>query len=256
MSFFLKRLLHRMSDLRMWALLVLAPAIIYIAYKAVSHDFFYIYQDLSIASGAPVALTTSPTDFEPVSRFVKNQDDFFLDTYTLKALVNQLNPGLLLDQKNIQAVPSIQNIKECMSLQCPANNTTRVSFMGKDKELGQMLVDFYAKRLVKKAEEGVKRSDAAAPATMKKQAQSDISAIGNIVIHEQNAFWRQDRLVPVILLIVAGCIVFLGLIALMELFDSSFKSERQVAAYLQLPLLGTMPNLHKISQYISGKSSK
>lgn len=267
MSFFLKRLRHRIGDHRNWSFLALLPAIIYIAFKALSPDLFYMYQDISLSPGAPVALTTSPTDFEPVSWFVKNQENFFLDTYTLKVLSSQLNQNILLDQKNTQFAPSINNIKQCMSIQCPTNNNTRISYLGKDKALGQMLVDFYAKRLIKKAEEGVKRYDVQSQGAalkevvqkiplLKKQSRPSFAAMGDIVIDEQNAFWRQDRLVPVIALIIIGCVLFLCLAAVMELVDPSFKSERQVAAYLQLPLLGTLPNLNKISQYIGGKSSQ
>lgn len=267
MNFFLKRILHKTRDLRTWAFLALLPAIIFMVYKALSPDLFEVSQDLSLTADAPVALTASPTDFQPVSWFLKHQDEFFLDTYTLRALNSQLNPESLLDQKNNQALPSIKVIRECMSLQSTANNNTRVTYAGKDKALGQQLVDFYAKRLVKKAEEGIKRSALQTQAAMpgdsaqknqllKEKASSVITTTGDSVVYEQNAFWRQNRLLPAVGWLIAGLILFVCAVLFVETLDTSFKSERQVAAFLQLPILGTLPNLNKISRYIGMKSSK
>lgn len=267
MLFFIKRYLYKVRVLRGWLILALFPSIIYLAFKAASPDLFNIYQDISITLDAPIALTTSPTDIQTLNWFSNHQEEFFLDTFTLKTLYNQLNPNMITDQKNNLSQLLINRIKDSMSLTTTKANTAQIKYLGKDKIAGQMFVDFYAKRLLKKAEEGMKREEMQADgddALQKKALQqpslaakkaANIDIIGDIVISEQRALWRQDRLLPAVTLFFIGCIVFLLIIVFIELFDPAFKSERQVAAYLQLPILGAIPNLSKMSQSMGIKSS-
>jgi len=45
----------------------------------------------------------------------------------------------------------------------------------------------------------------------------------------------------------------LRVLAVLEWFDPSFKSERQIAQYLELPILGSIPDLNKISAALHSK---
>lgn len=71
---------------------------------------------------------------------------------------------------------------------------------------------------------------------------------GGKILEQHRALWRPERLVPsVTILFISLCIMLLTLITL-EWMDPSFKSERQVARYLGVPILGSLPNLEKLAQ--------
>jgi hypothetical protein len=263
----MKRYLHKMNMLRTWMLLVLISPVIYLSVKAFIPDIFTVSQDISIPQDVPVALSTSPNEFQTLSWFTKHQDEFFLDLFTIRTLYNQLNPNTIEDQKNNASLAFlISRIKDTMSIKTTKENITRIVYLGKDKQSGQTFVEFYAKRLIQKAEEGIKRKEMqsrgeALPEnqvrnrTLSTMTSSSIAMREGIIISEQKSFWRNDRMVPALSLLIIGLIVFMISIGFAELFDHSFKSERQVAAYLQLPILGELPNLTKMSQSIGIKKT-
>ncbi|MEI6126921.1 MAG: hypothetical protein WCQ99_10270 [Pseudomonadota bacterium] len=265
MIFFIKRYFHKISLLRSWLILALLPCVVLLAFKASRPDRFTVYQDIAITAEAPVALTTSPTDFQTLGWFSEHQEDFFLDTFTLKALYNQLHPAIAADQKNGLYLQLLNHIKDSMSLTGAKADTAQIKYLGKDKVAGQTFVDFYAKRLVKKAEDGRKRSEMQAaqeaqqgtalqnPSSAENKA-AQIGLTGDAVLVEHKALWRQDRLLPAAVLLMLSSIVFLIIVAFIELFDPAFKSERQVAAYLKLPIFGALPNLSTMSHSMGIKS--
>jgi capsular polysaccharide biosynthesis protein len=57
-----------------------------------------------------------------------------------------------------------------------------------------------------------------------------------------------------VLLLAAGLAAVLLWIGILELLDTSFKSERQIARILRLPVLGTVPNVFRLSEEISIKA--
>ena len=80
--------------------------------------------------------------------------------------------------------------------------------------------------------------------------------MGNIEINAHRTLWRPERLVPLVLITFISLIGVLMVLVLLEWSDPSFKSERQVAQYLELPILGSLPNLNKISASLNLKRGK
>jgi capsular polysaccharide biosynthesis protein len=72
-------------------------------------------------------------------------------------------------------------------------------------------------------------------------------------INEHRTLWRHERLVPLALITFISLIGVLIVLAVLEWSDPSFKSERQVAQYLDLPILGSLPDLNKISAALNMK---
>jgi capsular polysaccharide biosynthesis protein len=54
---------------------------------------------------------------------------------------------------------------------------------------------------------------------------------------------------------VVSLIIILIIIGLMEWADPAFKSERQVARYLDLSIIGSLPDLQKISRALAEGSA-
>jgi len=59
--------------------------------------------------------------------------------------------------------------------------------------------------------------------------------------------WSSERLPRALLIGVLSLLAVLLLIGVLELSDPAFKSERQVARYLDLPVLGSMPDADRLT---------
>jgi hypothetical protein len=155
----------------------------------------------------------------------------------------------------------MQVIKSAMSLSY-GNDLLRISYSGVNQEMGAFLAAFYAKKIVKKTEDGVRRQEmlaarqmqqeGTAPPMPKSPPYSELK--GGLTVESQKALWRSERLPMTVLLLAAGLAAVLIWIGILELLDTSFKSERQIARILRLPVLGTVPNVLSLSKEISIKA--
>lgn len=258
--FFLKRYRYKISSQRGLLILALIPALIYLGAAAMQMDRFKIYQKIKIEPATPLALSNSPSDFTSIAWFQTHPDELFLDAYTLQTLNREL-------QKELPPQPAItteaqltQSIKSAMSLSYE-KDMLRISYSGINQEMGEFLAAFYAKKIMRKAEDGVKRQEMlvarqmqqegkAAPVP-KSQPASELK--GGVIVESERALWRNERLPMTLLLLAAGLAAVLIWIGILEVLDTSFKSERQVARMLCLPVLGTVPNMSRISKIMSVK---
>jgi hypothetical protein len=261
-SFFIKRYLYKLSSQRSLLILALIPAFIYLAVAAANMDRFKISQAITIAPDTPLALSNSPSDVTSTAWFVAHPEELFLDSYTLQTLNREL-------QKQLQAQPAavmteaqlMQIIKSAMSMSY-GNDLLRISYSGVDREMGAFLAAFYAKKIVKKAEDGVRRQEMLAARQLQQEGRvqpgpksppySELQ--GGLTVESQKALWRSERLPMTVLLLAAGLAAMLIWIGILELLDPCFKSERQIARILRLPVLGTVPNVFRLSKEISIKA--
>jgi hypothetical protein len=261
--FFLKRYLYKISSQRGLFILALIPALIYLAAAAMQMDRFKIYQKIKIEPATPLALSNSPSDFTSVAWFLAHPDELFLDAYTLQTLSREL-------QKELPPQPAItteaqltQSIKSALSLSYE-KDTLRISYSGINQGMGEFLAAFYAKKIMKKAEDGVKRQEMLLARQM--QQEGKVTPIpksppyselkGGLTVESERALWRNERLPMTLLLLAAGLAAVLVWIGILELLDTSFKSERQVARMLGLPVLGTVPNMSRISRIMGSRGRK
>jgi hypothetical protein len=263
-SFFLKRYLYKISSQRGLFILALIPAFMYLAAAAAKMDRFKIYQAIKIAPDIPLALSNSPSDVTSIDWFVAHQDELFLDGYTLQTLGRELQKELP-PQPAIMTEPQLmQVIKNAMSLSYE-KGMLRISYSGVNQGMGEFLAAFYAKKIVKKAEEGVRRQEML-PARQVQQQEGIVSPIpksppyselkGGLTVESEKALWRSERLPITVLLLAAGLAAVLVWIGILELLDNSFKSERQIARILRLPVLGTVPNVFTLSKVIGAERKK
>ncbi len=91
-----------------------------------------------------------------------------------------------------------------------------------------------------------------APAIPKSPPYSELK--GGLAVESQKALWRNERLPVTVLLLAAGLAAVLIWIGILELLDTSFKSERQIARILRLPVLGTVPNVFRLSKALCIKA--
>jgi len=213
----------------------------YIFVSASNTDRFSIRQNISISKGLPIALASGPGGLKQIKEIVFHPDSFFLNNYAVRKLYTKLYVGTTVYRADGQFRNLLEKIKNSMSIKMPSENIAVITFYGEDKAIGQTLVSYYSDRLVQKGKEGLLRSK-------HKESNFKLPALtGNMEINEHRSLWRSERFVPLVLITFISLIGVLLVLAVFEWSDPSFKSERQVAQYLELPILGSLPDLNKIS---------
>ena len=248
MHFNIKRYIHGISKRRFWLLLILLPPMFYIFVSAGFTDRFSIKQNISISKDMPLA--SGPAGLKQMKEVISHPDDFFLNNYAVRKLYTKLYVGTAVYRVDGQFRNLLETIKNNMSMEMPSENVAIITFYGKDKAVGQTLVSYYANHLIQKGKEGLVRS---------KPEESNFKVpvlVGNMEINEHRTLWRSERFVPLVLITFITLIAVLTVLAIVEWSDSSFKSERQIAQYLKLPILGSLPDLNKISTVLHLKREK
>jgi hypothetical protein len=237
------------------------PPLFYLGLSAVRADRFFAMQDVSISSNSPVSLTSNPVDFQMMSEVFSEPDNLFLDSLALRDIYSELYGGTTADWADTRYRTVKSAAENDLEVRMLGDKTARVSYFGKDLELGQTMVGYYSRRLVQRAQQGFVRSRQKAL----KQGSSGVSVDGgtglmgtiglkgDFLIEAQRALWRPERAVPLVWAFSVSLLVVLVFLGVLEWSDPAFKSERQVARYLGLPILGSLPDLTLVSDALGGK---
>lgn len=248
MYFNIKRYFYGISKRKTWLFLILFPPIIYILVSAGHTDRFSINQNISILEELPFALASGPDGIKQIKEIVSHPDVFFLNNYAVRKLYTKLYVGTAVYKADGQFRNLLEMIKNTMSIEMPSENIAKITYYGEDKTIGQTLVGYYSDRFIQKGKEGLLRS---------KHRQSGFkfpALMGNTEINAHRTFWRSERFVPLVLIVFISLIGVLIALAVIEWSEPSFKSERQVTQYIELPILGSLPDLNKISAALNSKS--
>jgi hypothetical protein len=253
LRFFIRRYLFALLLRRTWLPLALIPPLIYLGVSAGIPDRSLIYQDISISQDVKVPVPTSPVDIMPISEIISKPADFFLDKQAIKEFSDMLSAGMIKGQDPRLLSTLVDKIEVEMSLVLVTAEKIRVTYYGTDHGTGKKLVAYYSKRLLKKADEGARRSRLHGPKKQlgpKESASGTSELFGKTVVRKERALWRAERFLPAIQVLILSLIALLSLIGAMEFIDPALKSERQVARYLGLRSLGVLPDLNKLSRAI------
>ena len=248
MHFNIRRYLYGLSKRRLWLLLILIPPIAYLILASIRSDRFTIKQTISISKNSPVALASSPTGFRSMEYIASNPDHFFLHPFALRKLYSYFYAGTDDDLADRQFHTLIESVVDNLSMALPSEDRVVITYHGASLNLGETLLVFYSQRLIQKAEEGLSRSK---PRDSKAQIPF---LVGGMDVAEHRSVWRSERFFPLVLMTIVSIAFMLIFLGVLEWTDPSLKSERQVARYLDLPILGSVPDLNKITAAMATKS--
>lgn len=249
MNFQMRRYLYGVSKRRLLLLLILVPPFVFLALSAMRSDRFSIKQDISISKDSPVALASGPIGLEQMEKIASRPDDFFQNNFAVRKLYTNLYAGTAVYRADRQFRILLETIRNDMSLTMPSKDIVRITYHGKDQKIGQALVGYYSQRLVLKAQEGVARSEHRDSKNMVPKL------MDGMAVEEHQALWRIERLLPFVIICIVSLMGVLVLLGVLEWSDQSLKTERQVARYLELPIIGSLPDLNKISAALVAKRS-
>jgi hypothetical protein len=262
--FFVKRYFHGIATRRVWLLLVFLAPLTYGVLSALTADRFSVTQEIEISKDAPVALASSPIDFTPMSLVVAHPKNFLQDSLALREIYAELYGGMTPDQTDRRYRILTQAVDKDLSLTMVSDGIARMAYYGDDQKVGETLVGSYARRLVERAQTGLarkkqrsfKREFSQQNIQERSSAASSSELVGlkgSMQVDARHALWRSDRLAPFARIFVVSLIAVLFLLGLLEWADPALKSERQIARYLGLPILGSMPDFNKVSEALEGR---
>lgn len=248
MSFYLKRFLRAFRIHKIWVLLVLPSLVLYLIYAAVTDvDVVVSQQFSSYSSETPMAAGDSPVAVLRLGDLVTDPELLFFDGFALSRL--QKNPDLLAAYGGQPDEAALRRILHSDLTLAPSQTPEglRLSYEGKDEAMGRALVDFYSERLLGGIDAGLKRAQrtGAAIAAVRLQPAADL------VVDVRRTLWSPERLVPTIGVAILAFLGVVVLIAVLELSDPSFKSERQMARYLGVPVLGVIPDAEPLAKRLA-----
>lgn len=239
MYFNLKRYYYGILKRKTLLLLMLVIPVVYLIAAATIPDRYTVVQTVALSEDSPVALLTNPVGYMTFAELKRNPESFFLNSYAINKLTGTLLAGWA--EKYGPVIDSV--IRTSMTMTVSGKHTIQIGYYGRSREVGEILVTFYADRLVKKALEGIVRSNENMP-----EVKPEL--IGDVEFYEIKAYWRDERAKPLIFCTLASIILVLVLFGFLEWNDPSFKSERQIARYIGLPILGNVPDLNKVAALI------
>lgn len=248
MGFYLKRFWRAFRIHKKWMLLVLPALGLYLVYAALTDVDFLVYEEFSpYSSDMPVAAGDSPVAVLRLGDLVADPQNLFLDGFALARL--QKDPGLLAAYGGQPDEATLRRILPSYLRLAPSSDPAelRLSYEGPDGALGRALVDFYSERLIKRVDEGMVRAQRTGDST----AAVRLQPLGDLVVVVKRTPWSPERLVPAIGVLILAFVGVIVLIAFFELSDPSFKSERQMARYLGVPVLGAIPDAEPLAKRLA-----
>jgi len=173
-----------------------------------------------------------------MKEIISRPENFFQNTFVLRALYNQMNSGVGDYRTDPMFRSLVSSAKQHMSFNQTGKDDIQISYQGPDMGIGHSMVGFYSVRLIQNATIGIRRSKA-------ENFQKPVLA-EEIKTKEQRILWQTERFWPAVIIAILSLLVVLILCGVLEYRDSSFKSERQMARYLNLPMLGSIPDLNRV----------
>ncbi len=241
MFFNLKRFYYGAVKRQKLLLSILIIPYLYIVVSAILPDRFFVTQGIVINDNVPVASSINPLGFKSFGIIKNNSDNFFENQFDISNSTRMVVSTYYEKYSSKMIRDAISN---CSFVTGEDTNKIQISYDGEYLELGRVLVTYYSDRLVVKVQEGLYRSHT-------DQAKALNTFIdGDLKIKKLRSIWRSNRLLPLTLSFVISVILVFSLLCFLEWSDPSLKSERQVARYTGLPILGTVPDLNKVSKKI------
>lgn len=250
MLFYLKRLTSAIVANKSWALIIPLSLLLYFIYAAVVNVRYSITQSLGPYNPEiPLAVAHNPIQTIEFNYLVNQPSLLFLEGFSLKQIQN----GILVLQDLTQDVDDnrlSRLINETMSLELVEGDRLDIIYLGDNLATGKFFVEYYSQRLLTRISDGLVRSKSDAIASGPRPA-----LMGEIVISTQRSVWDKERLGPLAWVFAISTLFTLILVAYIEFTNPAFKSEREMAQYLGLPVLGIVPNVDRIASAMPVKPS-
>ena len=257
MLFHLRLFLHAIRKNTKFFVFVLVPPLAYLAFQAYVPYTYTLAQDFVTEEQTVFAFGPNPLDIVQLQEIKENPDLLFTDRLALMDLRNHLLVEEAVQRPEWTSwLPSQVNLfiqrslHHNVSLQDKDGNRMSLVYDGPDRELGQAMLSFYTQRLLHGAQKAQERSlvDVAVSRTqaLGQGAFPGIAVDGPVQIAASRLLYHPDRLGPALWVLCISVLVFLALVWLMEHARPKLYTPRQTSRYLNVRVLGQLPDLNKL----------
>lgn len=258
MFFHLRLFLHAIDKNKKYLFFTLLPPVAYLVIQAYIPHKYTLVQDLVTEEQTAFVLGTNPLDIVPLQEITENPDVLFTDNLALMDLRNYLLIQEAVHRPEWQSwLPSQFNLfvqrslHQNVSLKADAPNQISLVYTGSDRKLGQAIIKFYAQRLIHGAKRARERSlvDVAVSRPQADVEQGSFPGIaldGSLQISATRLLYHPDRLGPSLWILFVSIIIFLALVWLLEYARPKLYTSRQAARYLNVRVIGQLPDLNKL----------
>ncbi|MCD6291934.1 MAG: hypothetical protein J7M09_00585 [Deltaproteobacteria bacterium] len=247
MLFNIRRYFYTLTQHLPWLIIALIPLAAYLLISGIKTDRFTVSRSLQVSTDYPVAVTTSPVDTVSLKSLATTPKCFFADRLALTGWQRLAETDPVLAGYDFNDKNTLLAVIDSLSLVANEKGQFILGYYGPDIELGTRLVNYYTSRLLSRLRAGYHRQPPtilkAKNYTLPIELQLDKTVLKQT---EHNAWWRNERLKPASTITLIPFVVVLIIIGFREFLDPSFKSGRQAARYLNLPILGFIPSLDPI----------
>jgi len=247
MFFNMRRYLLALIKYQLWLFIALLPLAVYLLVAGYRNDRITVSRTFNINPEYPIAVTTSPVDTITLKHLTTTPTNFFTDRLALESWKRFAETSVALSEYNFDNKQTLLEIVQSLSITIDPKGTLQISYFGSDVNLGVQLVNYYTKRLLSRLRAGYFRKLNINSNNQKlKLNQLPHFEKTKLSKTEHRAWWRNDRLGTAAKTTILSFIFLFIVIGLKEFTDPSFKSGRQAARYLNLPIIGFFPALEPI----------
>lgn len=258
MQYYFKRYRNGMHRIRQWLPLVLLPVLFYLLTEAALPDRFSVHQNIEIQKTSPIALSRTPVDCLPMAEVISRPAELFLDDFALMDMTKQIQKGAVPTVNDTSDLRDLKVlIENSMMLKSESNGVVSVGYYGPDVNQGRFFVNYYTQRLVSRSKEGVVRTvrnqNRAMESAQGAEGIKPAALAGEIQTQEHRALWRTERMVPSVEILLVSLLIWCITAGIAEWMDPSFSTERQISRYLNIPVVGVIPNMASLVQRLESK---
>lgn len=230
MNYYLDR--TRKSMVLRWKAVALAvvPPLLYAVLRAIVPDQYRVTQPLDLRSDMPLVQPLPAASSSTVKDLIAQQDALFQNQITLMELNRFLYRQLRVGQGDNALNAIREYVEEHMRLETDGSGRAVVVYAGDDSHVGRNLVAYFARQVLV-------RVGGPGPATL--------PAVTQLT---ERSLWRPERLVPLLWITIGSLLVVLMILIILEWADPSLKTVRQTARYLDLEVLGVVPDLQRLDR--------
>ncbi len=267
-----------------WLYLSLIPVIVFLALKAITPSSYFISQEILVQQKAPLTTNKNPLEIFTIEEALARPDRVLVQEFALLDFKERLfaDPAISIEPWVGLATSQLFNslrvlVGKTMTLTSGEVGTVTVQYQGRNKKMGLWMVDFYVRRLLSMSDTGMRQAQMYDPEssvneklrrlststrrtprkTLKAASDAPVAVLkGGTQVTARMTVWEMDRLGPAVLIFILSLLAVLVGIGFKEYSDPTFKSERQAARYLELNILGSIPQLDPIAKTIQPNAGR
>lgn len=216
-------------------ILVFVPGLLYLAFSAIVPEQYRVSHEFK--AGPQTALRhAAVSGAGTLGDLLARPDTLFENPAVLGDLSKRLWRVMPFDRGADLNSSVHAYVQDHMRLESVGPSSVAVVYAGRELPVGRMLANFYAQQLIQQLD---------APGLR-------LSILPDVEL--SRALWRCERLVPAVWITVFSLFVLLLIVILIEWMDPSLKTVRQASRYLEVPVLGFIPDLQRLNEVLKPDS--